>query len=63
MILRELSTTIYIFSLFFCQDLHDMTEISVQNNPITQLQGFALAGIRNVTNLYLGYNRLNRIDA
>jgi Leucine-rich repeat (LRR) protein len=39
-----------------------MTEISIQNNPITHLTGFAFAGLRNVTNLYLGYNRLKRID-
>ena len=39
-----------------------MVEISVQNNPILHLQGFAFAGIRNVTNIYLGYNRLKQID-
>jgi len=39
-----------------------MTEISLQNNPLTVLPGFAFAGMRNVTNIYLGYNRLEKID-
>ncbi len=49
-------------SLPFLQDLRDMTELSLQNNPLSELHGFALAGMRNVTNVYLGYNRIARID-
>jgi len=39
-----------------------MAEISIQNNPLTRITGFAFAGLRNVTNLCLGYNRVTEID-
>ncbi len=38
-----------------------MTDISVQNNRLEELGPFSFAGIRNVTNLYLGYNQIGRI--
>ena len=39
-----------------------MAEISIQNNPLARLTGFAFAGLRNVTHLCLGYNRITKID-
>ena len=49
-------------NLLTLQDLRNLSEISLQNNPLTTLPGFAFAGMRNITNIYLGYNRLNKID-
>jgi len=48
--------------LIILQGLRDLEDLSVQNNPITRLQGFTFAGIRNVSNLLLGHNQINRIE-
>ena len=34
----------------------------MQDNPIKRLPGFAFAGLRNITELHLGYNKLEKID-
>ena len=36
--------------------MRDVQHISVQDNPIKRLPGFAFAGMRNITELHLGYN-------
>ena len=46
----------------FLQGLRNVDIISVQDNPIKRLPGFAFAGLRNITKLHLGYNKLEKID-
>ena len=39
------------------QGLNNIDEISLRWNPIETIAGFAFAGIRNVSQIYLGYNK------
>jgi hypothetical protein len=39
------------------QGVSNVEEISLRWNPIETISGFAFAGMRNVSQIYLGYNK------
>ena len=39
------------------QGISNIEEISLRWNPIQTISGFAFAGMRNVSQIYLGYNK------
>ena len=37
--------------------VQNLDEISLRRNPIEVISGFAFAGMRNVSSIYMGYNK------